>query len=113
MPAAARIRPLDLFPREEWERLSARNAWTGPLLVVHAWVIIAAAMALSVWSPWFLPVSVMLIGARQLGLTILMHDAAHGALLALGLDPLQREALPARELDRQLLTPQRHRRRLL
>ena len=37
-------------------------------------------MALSVWSPWFLPVSVMLIGARQLGLTILMHDAAHGAL---------------------------------
>jgi hypothetical protein len=52
----------------------------GPLLVVHAWVIIAAAMALSIWSLWLLPVSIMLIGARQLGLTILMHDAAHGAL---------------------------------
>ncbi|MBI1254179.1 MAG: fatty acid desaturase [Hyphomonas sp.] len=80
MSAAARIRPLDLFPREEWERLSARNAWMGPLLLVHAWLIIAAAMALSIWSLWFLPVSIMLIGARQLGLTILMHDAAHGAL---------------------------------
>ncbi|MEZ5955117.1 MAG: fatty acid desaturase family protein [Hyphomonas sp.] len=80
MPAAARIRPLDLFSREEWERVSARNDWMGPLLVLHAWAVIAAAMALSIWSPWFIPVSVMLIGARQLGLTILMHDAAHGAL---------------------------------
>ena len=56
MSAAARIRPLDLFPREEWERLSARNAWMGPLLLVHAWLIIAAAMALSIWSLWFVPV---------------------------------------------------------
>ncbi len=80
MPAAARIRPLDLFSREEWDRLSARNAWMGPLLVVHAWAIIAGAIALSAWSLWFLPLSIMLIGARQLGLTILMHDAAHGAL---------------------------------
>ncbi|MFN7057076.1 fatty acid desaturase family protein [Hyphomonas sp.] len=80
MPAAARIRPLDLFTREEWERLSARNGWMGPLLVLHGWVIIAGAIALSAWSLWFLPVSIMLIGARQLGLTILMHDAAHGAL---------------------------------
>jgi fatty acid desaturase len=80
MPAAARIRPLDLFAREEWEALSARNGWMGPLLVIHAWAIIAGAMALSIWSLWFLPVSIMLIGARQLGLTILMHDAAHGAL---------------------------------
>ncbi len=80
MTVAARIRPLDLFSREEWAQLSARNDWMGPLLVLHAWGIIAGAMALSVWSLWFLPVSIMLIGARQLGLTILMHDAAHGAL---------------------------------
>lgn len=80
MPVAARIRPLDLFSREQWESLSARNDWMGPLLVVHGWTIIAGAMALSIWSLWFLPVSIMLIGARQLGLTILMHDAAHGAL---------------------------------
>ena len=80
MPAAARVRPLDYFTRDEWERLSARSMWLGPLLVLHAWAIIAAAIALSAWSLWFLPLSVMLIGARQLGLAILMHDAAHGAL---------------------------------
>ncbi|MFN7056707.1 fatty acid desaturase family protein [Hyphomonas sp.] len=80
MPAAARIRPLDLFTREEWARLSTRNGWMGPLLILHGWAIIAGAIALSAWSLWFLPVSIMLIGARQLGLTILMHDAAHGAL---------------------------------
>ena len=80
MTVAARIRPLDLFTREEWERVSARNDWMGPLLVVHAWAVIAAAIALAIWSPWLIPVSIMLIGARQLGLTILMHDAAHGAL---------------------------------
>lgn len=80
MPAAARIRPLDLFTREEWDRVSARNDWMGPLLVVHAWAIIAGAMALAIWQPLLIPIAIMVIGARQLGLTILMHDAAHGAL---------------------------------
>ncbi len=80
MPAALRIRPLDLFDRDEWERVSARNDWMGPLLILHAWAIIAAAMAVAIWQPLLIPVSIMLIGARQLGLTILMHDAAHGAL---------------------------------
>ena len=52
----------------------------GLALVAHGWLLIAGAIALSVWSLWFLPLSIMIIGARQLGLTILMHDAAHGAL---------------------------------
>jgi fatty acid desaturase len=80
MTLAARVRPLDYFTREEWERLTERNDWMGPLLILHGWLIIAGAMALSVWSLWFLPLSIALIGARQLGLTILMHDGAHGAL---------------------------------
>ncbi len=80
MVPALRVRPLDYFSRDEWDRLSARNNWMGPLLIVHAWAIISGAVALSVWSLWFLPVSIALIGTRQLGLTILMHDAAHGAL---------------------------------
>ncbi|MCA8898331.1 MAG: fatty acid desaturase family protein [Hyphomonas sp.] len=80
MAAAARVRPLDLFSREEWERLSARNDWMGPLLVLHAWAVIAGAIALAIWQPFLIPLSVMLVGARQLGLSILMHDAAHGAL---------------------------------
>ena len=80
MSVAARIRPLDLFTREEWEKLSARNDWMGPLLVLHAWAVIAGAMALAMWQPLLIPIAIMVIGARQLGLTILMHDAAHGAL---------------------------------
>ncbi len=47
-----------------------------------AWALIAAAGAMFVlWpNPLTYVLAVMLIGARQLGLAILMHDAAHGAL---------------------------------
>jgi fatty acid desaturase len=37
-------------------------------------------MALGVWQPVTVPLMVMFIGNRQLGLFILMHDAAHAAL---------------------------------
>ncbi len=80
MAAAERIRPLDLFTRDEWERVNRRSDWLGLALVVHAWAIIAGSMALAIWQPILIPLAVMVIGARQLGLTILMHDAAHGAL---------------------------------
>lgn len=80
MAAAKRIRPLDLFTREEWTRLSRRNNWLSLGLVVHCWAMIAGAIALAVWQPWLIPLSIMIIGARQLGLAILMHEAAHGGL---------------------------------
>ncbi len=80
MTPALRVKPQDFFAREDWDRLTQRNGYMGPLLILHAYAIIAGAVALSVWSLWFLPVSIALIGTRQLGLTILMHDAAHGAL---------------------------------
>ena len=37
-------------------------------------------MALAVWQPWLIPLAIMIIGARQLGLAILVHEAAHGGL---------------------------------
>lgn len=80
MPVARRIRPLDLFTKEEWSHVSRRNAWIGPLLVVHCWAVILGAMALAVWQPMLTPLAIMLIGARQLGLAILEHEAAHGGL---------------------------------
>jgi fatty acid desaturase len=54
----------------------------GAWLVLHAWGVIALAMALFVWlpNPLTFLVAVMVIGGRQLGLAILMHDAAHGLL---------------------------------
>lgn len=80
MPAAPRIAPNQLFAPDEWAPFQSRSAVAGPLLVVHCWGVIAAAVALGVWIPWLIPLSVMIIGTRQLGLAILMHEAAHGAL---------------------------------
>jgi fatty acid desaturase len=50
--------------------------------VLHCWAVIGAAMAVGVMWPLTIPLMVMVIGNRQLGLFILMHDAAHGLLHA-------------------------------
>lgn len=82
MPAVARVEPKTVFTSEEWARLTARSSWRGMWLVAHAWGTIAAAIALVVVWPnpltWLL--AVMIVGTRQLGLAILMHEAAHGGL---------------------------------
>jgi fatty acid desaturase len=82
MPAVARIDPKDVFTPEEWARVSAKSSWRGLALVACAWgLIIAASAMFIIWpNPFTYIFAVMLIGARQLGLAILMHDAAHGAL---------------------------------
>jgi fatty acid desaturase len=80
MAAAARVAPKDYFTPAEWAPLSKKSAWKGPALIAHAWLVILAAAAMTLWQPWLLPLAVMIIGARQLGLAILMHDGAHGAL---------------------------------
>ncbi|MDI1327541.1 MAG: fatty acid desaturase family protein [Brevundimonas sp.] len=80
MPAAPRARPSDLFTPEDWAPFQSRSRWLGPLLVLHCWAVIAAAVALGVLWPVLIPLSVAVIGTRQLGLAILMHEAAHGSL---------------------------------
>jgi fatty acid desaturase len=82
LAAAVRIDPKDFFAAEEWAALSRRSSWRGLFLVAHCWATIIAAGALVViWpNPLTLILAVMVIGARQLGLAILMHDAAHAAL---------------------------------
>lgn len=82
MPAVARLDPKDIFTAEEWAPMAQRSSWRGLMLVAGAWGLILAAGALFVlWpNPLSYVLAVMLIGARQLGLAILMHDAAHGAL---------------------------------
>ncbi|WP_369061493.1 fatty acid desaturase family protein [Caulobacter sp. 73W] len=82
MAAAARVNPKDFFTPEEWAPLSARSSWKGLALVAHAWIVIAAAGAMFVvWpNPLTFVLMVMITGTRQLGLAILMHDAAHGCL---------------------------------
>ena len=82
MSAAARVKPEQFFSPDEWRLLSARSAWKGIALVVHCWLVIAAAMTMGVIWPVTIPLAVVLIGNRQLGLFVLMHDAAHGLLHA-------------------------------
>ena len=80
MPTATRVAPKDYFSAEEWAPLARKSAWMGPLLIVHAWAVIGATAAMAFVWPASIPIAVAIIGARQLGLAILMHDASHGAL---------------------------------
>ena len=75
-----RIPARDLLTAEQLAQVRERVEWKGLALVAHAWFVIAGAMALvAIWpNPVTFVLAVMLIGSRQLGLAILMHDGAHG-----------------------------------
>ena len=77
------MRANELLTPEQLDVIKERHDWKAIALIVHAWGIIFAAMALFVWWPNVLTflLAAALIGGRQLGLAILMHDGAHGLLL--------------------------------
>lgn len=79
----ARFDPTKEFTPAEMAEVRERSDTAGILCVVHAWAIIACAMALYAMSPNVLTflLAVLIIGSRQLGLAILMHDGAHGILM--------------------------------
>ncbi|MSP42458.1 MAG: fatty acid desaturase [Alphaproteobacteria bacterium] len=76
------ITPSDYLSAEEITRLRTRSQWRSVWMILHVWGVVFGAMALfAVWPNIFtFIVAVMLIGARQLGIFVLVHDAAHGAL---------------------------------
>ncbi|MBL8331912.1 MAG: fatty acid desaturase family protein [Rubrivivax sp.] len=80
MAVAPRADPADHFDADEWRALCARSRWRGLWLVAHCWGVIGLAMLAGALWPPVIPLAVMVIGTRQLGLFILMHDAAHGLL---------------------------------
>jgi len=88
MAIAARVDPKSYFTPEEWAPLARRSSWVGPALVVHCWAVIGLCWAGVIlgyhYLGWFWPLTLLIttpiIGSRQLGLGILQHDAAHGAL---------------------------------
>ncbi len=72
----------DILTAPQLARVRARsNAW-GIWLVLHAWLVIAAASIMVAWmpNPLTIALAMMLIGSRQLGLVVLMHEGAHGGL---------------------------------
>lgn len=64
----------------------ARSTWRGIAMIAHCWGVIGAMMALVAWMPNPLTIllAIMVVGSRQLGLAILMHEGAHGGLATNG-----------------------------
>jgi len=76
------LKPSDILTSEQSHVLRQRSDLMGFWLVAHCWLVIIAAWALYAAMPnpatwligWFL------VGGRQLGLAILMHEGSHGML---------------------------------
>jgi fatty acid desaturase len=78
------LKASDLVTHEQMLRLRGKSNLAGAALVLHAWALILGSIALFAWQPnpaTFL-FAWLIVGGRQLGLAILMHDAAHGLLFA-------------------------------
>ena len=72
----------DFLSEDELAEVRERYTWKGVALIVHAWALIIGSVALVAWwpNPLTYLLAVGIIGSRQLGLAILMHDGAHGCL---------------------------------
>jgi len=79
-----RIAARELVTPEQLAGLRERVEWKGIALIAHAWCVILGAMAVVTVFPNPLTYifAVMLIGSRQLGLAILMHEGAQPRSLA-------------------------------
>ncbi len=64
------------------KELSQRSDLMGAWMVFHVWAVIIGAGAIAVIWPNFItiPLAILIIGSRQHGLSILVHEAAHGIL---------------------------------
>ena len=76
------IKPKEILKEDEIEFLKKKDDKTGSLLILHAWFVIVLCVLIYSLFPnivtFFL--AVVLIGGRQLGLAILMHEGAHGLI---------------------------------
>jgi fatty acid desaturase len=79
---AVRMLARDIMSAEQLVEVRKRSNWKGVALIVHAWTLILGSIALvAVWpNPLTFLLAVAIIGSRQLGLAILMHEGAHGGL---------------------------------
>jgi len=86
----------DALTPAEIERLLTRNDWRGALSIALDWGMVFASLALVAAAPGLLAsqqasplifaltllVAIFVIGGRQLGFAVLMHEAAHRTLFA-------------------------------
>lgn len=81
---ALRMRARDFLTDDQLADVRQRVTWKGVAMIAHAWVLIIGAIVLVAWwpNPITYVLAVAIVGSRQLGLAILMHDGAHGCLSA-------------------------------
>lgn len=69
----------DVLSRDEIQLLTARSDWQAAKLVIINWGLIALAFgAVALWTnPLTIVAAIVLIGGRQLGLGVIMHECGH------------------------------------
>ena len=88
MPAVKAANPREVFAAEDWRAITTLSRWRGISVVLHGWMVVALATfgGAAAWAyDWragllVTPFVLAILGGRQLGLSILMHDGAHGLL---------------------------------
>jgi fatty acid desaturase len=80
------VRASDFLDRDELRAFSARSDLAGLALLAFNWLVIAASFVLvAIWpNPLTLVAAILLLGGRQLGLAVLMHEAGHRTLFRSG-----------------------------
>jgi fatty acid desaturase len=74
----------EALSREDIKELLVMRDWRSWLSLAGNWAVVGAAFALvAMWpNPLTIVVALLVIGARQLGFAVLMHEAAHRSLLS-------------------------------
>lgn len=72
----------DAFSRDEIAELVATNDWRAWFSIALDWGIVAGALALAgaYPNPFTILLAIALVGTRQLGFAVMMHEAAHQTL---------------------------------
>lgn len=86
MPAVKAANAKQIFGADLWADFTRISPWKGLALILHGWTMVAllcAGTALTWQWQWWAgllatPFAIAFTGGRQLGLAILMHEAAHG-----------------------------------
>ncbi len=76
------MRAADLLTPQQTDAVQARSTLRAVALIAHAWVVILGSMTVfALWpNPLTFIAAVVIVAGRQLGLSILMHDGAHGLI---------------------------------
>ena len=78
------MRITEVISPAELRNWCVRSNWQGARMVATTWAMIAAIFAgVALWTnPFSIVLGLFLLGGRQLGLAVLMHECGHGTLFA-------------------------------